>query len=113
MDYAPGYGMNGTYNTFAFVKNAIAIVTSSTADVPFFIYHAWQEAHVPNEVPAEFEDPSIDFPLRRVYEGPCVHTCGLWIVCACGGWYECTCVLHTPARALSHARTHAHTLSWV
>ena len=24
---------------------------------------------MPNEVPPEFEDPSIDFPLRRVYEG--------------------------------------------
>jgi hypothetical protein len=28
-----------------------------------------QEAHVPNEVPPEYETPTIDFRLRRVYEG--------------------------------------------
>ena len=31
--------------------------------------HAWQEAHVPNEVPPEYETDAIDFKLRRVYEG--------------------------------------------
>lgn len=69
VDGAPGYGLNGTYNAFAYVAHAIEIVSSSTADTPFFIYHAWQEAHVPNEVPVEFEDPGIDWPLRRTYEG--------------------------------------------
>ena len=109
----PALGKNGNYAAYMYTNRTVDIIEAHDPSTPLFVYHAWQEAHVPNEVPAEFEDPSIDFPLRRVYEGPCVHTCGLWIVCACGGWYECTCVLHTPARALSHARTHAHTLSWV
>ena len=36
---------------------------------PLFVYMAWQEAHVPNEVPAFFTTKSIDYPLRRAYEG--------------------------------------------
>jgi hypothetical protein len=32
-----------------------AAAAAEAATVPFFVYHAWQEAHVPNEVP----DPNI------------------------------------------------------
>jgi arylsulfatase A-like enzyme len=75
---APGYGLNGTYNAFAYTAHHVGIIEAAAAaaaaatvgaDNPFFVYHAWQEAHVPNEVPIEYEDPSIDFLLRRVYEG--------------------------------------------
>jgi arylsulfatase A-like enzyme len=68
----PGYGLNGTYNAFAYTARHVAIIEAAAAPTvvdPFFVYHAWQEAHVPNEVPVEYEDPSIDFLLRRVYEG--------------------------------------------
>ena len=48
---------------------AQATVDLEVDRAPLFIYHAWQETHVPNEVPPEYETDAIDFKLRRVYEG--------------------------------------------
>lgn len=69
VDDGPGYGQNGTYNAFMYTQHHVAIIEAAVADTPTFVYHAWQETHVPNEVPEEFTTAAIDFPLRRVYEG--------------------------------------------
>lgn len=65
----PRYGLNGTYNAFMYTKHAEAIIAGSDPSKPLFVYIAWQETHVPNEVPLEYENPAIDFALRRTYEG--------------------------------------------
>eukprot|EP01050_Picozoa_sp_SAG11_P018615 SAG11_NODE_2844_length_2914_cov_1.684192_3_plen_146_part_00 len=69
VDEAPGYGKNGTYNAFMYTDHHVSIYETTPLSTPTFVYHAWQETHVPNEVPAEFTTDAIDFPLRRTYEG--------------------------------------------
>eukprot|EP00656_Telonema_subtile_P050320 TRINITY_DN6488_c0_g1_i1.p1 TRINITY_DN6488_c0_g1~~TRINITY_DN6488_c0_g1_i1.p1 ORF type:complete len:320 (-),score=72.22 TRINITY_DN6488_c0_g1_i1:158-1117(-) len=61
--------MNGTYGAYMYSEFIVDVINNHDVDTPLFVYHAWQEAHVPNEVPVEFTDPSIDYPLRRTYEG--------------------------------------------
>jgi hypothetical protein len=74
-DGVPALGKNGTYGAFQYTARSVAIVMAHDPKTPLFIYHAWQEAHTPNEVPDEFLAPEgdIDFPLRRTYEAM-VHT---------------------------------------
>ena len=68
VDDAPGYGLNGTYNALMYNDRTVKIIEDHDPSIPLFVYHAWQEAHVPNEVPVEFTDSTIDFELRRIYE---------------------------------------------
>jgi arylsulfatase I/J len=69
----PAYGKNGTYNAYSFAQHAVDIISNHDPSTPLFIYQAWQEAHTPNEVPAEFLGPVLPKDksdgLRRTYEG--------------------------------------------
>lgn len=67
----PAYGMNGkpkpvtewglrcadavvppgTYGAYMYTKFTVDAIEKHDAAKPLFVYHAWQEAHVPNEVP--------------------------------------------------------------
>ena len=71
----PALGQNGTYGAFMYTARSVDIVMQHNTSEPLFLYHAWQEAHTPNEVPDEFLAPegAIDWPLRRTYEAM-VHT---------------------------------------
>ena len=71
----PAMGRNGTYAAFMYTQHSVAIIQRHNKSQPLFLYHAWQEAHTPNQVPAAFLAPEgeIDFPLRRTYEAM-VHT---------------------------------------
>ena len=71
----PALGRNGTYGAFQYTQRSVRIIEAHNTSEPLFLYHAWQEAHTPNEVPPEFLAPKgrIDFPLRRTYEAM-VHT---------------------------------------
>lgn len=71
----PALGQNGTYGAFMYTARSVEIVMRHNASEPLFLYHAWQEAHTPNEVPDAFLSPegAIDWPLRRTYEAM-VHT---------------------------------------
>jgi hypothetical protein len=53
-----------------YTDHHVSIYKSTPLSTPTFVYHAWQETHVPNEVPEEYTSSAIDFPLRRTYEGP-------------------------------------------
>ena len=69
LDGAPAYGRNGTYGAFLYSAYVARVIRAHDPAKPLFVFMAWQEAHVPNEVPDEFTDGTIDFPLRRTYEG--------------------------------------------
>ena len=53
----PAYGQNGTYNGFAFTNHTLEGLKNVPAGTPFFLYHAFQECHTPNEVPDNCEAP--------------------------------------------------------
>mmetsp|Transcript_36903 Transcript_36903/g.80960 ORF Transcript_36903/g.80960 Transcript_36903/m.80960 type:complete len:523 (-) Transcript_36903:110-1678(-) len=69
----PAYGQNGTYNAFHFAERAVKLIEAHDASQPFFLFLAWQNAHTPNQVPAEFLGPKLpddtDEELRRTYQG--------------------------------------------
>jgi len=74
-DDGPAYGKNGTYGGYIYTNHTVDVInTYLPPDTPLFVYHAWQECHTPNEVPAEYLqanktfDPNY-FELRQVYEG--------------------------------------------
>ena len=60
----PAYGRNGTYGAYLYTQFTVDAIKKHDPSMPLFVYQAWQEAHVPNEVPEFFTDPSIDTPLR-------------------------------------------------
>ena len=68
-DNAPAYGKNGTYGGYTYANHTLDAIHSTPNTMPLFVYHAFQECHTPNEVPDEYLDPSINYPLRQVYEG--------------------------------------------
>lgn len=68
-DLAPNYDVDGIYNGYLFTNHTLDAINSLPADTPFFLYHAWQECHTPNEVPSNYLNPNIDVPLRQIYDG--------------------------------------------
>lgn len=50
----PAYGQNGTYGAFIYARRSLDIINSHNPQQPLFLYHAWQEAHTPNEAPPQY-----------------------------------------------------------
>eukprot|EP01059_Diplonema_ambulator_P035508 TRINITY_DN8374_c0_g1_i4.p1 TRINITY_DN8374_c0_g1~~TRINITY_DN8374_c0_g1_i4.p1 ORF type:complete len:505 (+),score=127.32 TRINITY_DN8374_c0_g1_i4:44-1516(+) len=78
----PAYGYNGSscpadepycespkYNAYQYVTRSVEIISEHDPNTPLFLYHAFQETHVPYEVPLRFQNASVDYELRRVYGG--------------------------------------------
>ena len=40
----------GTYGAYMYTKFTVDAIEKHDPAKPLFVYHAWQEAHVPNEV---------------------------------------------------------------
>ena len=47
----PALGKNGNYAAYMYTNRTVDIIEAHDPSTPLFVYHAWQEAHTPNEVP--------------------------------------------------------------
>ena len=71
-DLDPAYGENGTYGAFMYTAEAVKRITQHKAKhggAPMFLYLAYQNNHCPLQVPEQYQDPSINNTLRRIYHG--------------------------------------------
>lgn len=71
---SPAYGENGTlpggydYNTYKFTREALQIINAHPAEMPMFIYLAYQNVHGPTQAPTNYTDlydpEKVDYPPR-------------------------------------------------
>ena len=75
----PALGRNGSYAAYMYTNHTVSLIEAHDTATPLFIYHAWQEAHTPNEVPEWELGPALPADskstpaLRQTYEAM-VHT---------------------------------------
>ena len=65
----PAYGQNGTYSGYLYTDRMVQVVQQHDQAQPLFLYAAFQDCHAPYQVPAQYENSTIDFQDRRTYQG--------------------------------------------
>lgn len=63
----PAVGMNGTYSTFLYGREAVRVVETHDTSKPLFMYLAFQTTHSPYEVPPQYLNNSVPYEPRRVF----------------------------------------------
>ena len=57
--------LKNSLRSLRYTARSVAIVMAHDPATPLFLYHAWQEAHTPNEVPDEFLAPEASTARRN------------------------------------------------
>ncbi|XP_073242241.1 arylsulfatase B-like [Porites lutea] len=67
----PVRDLDGTFGTFAFAERAKKVIESHNSSAPLFLYMAFQNVHIPLQVPKRYSDKYsfIDDEDRRTYAG--------------------------------------------
>jgi len=69
-DQGPAFGRNGTYGGYMYSDRAVAAIRAhNDTETPFFAYVAFQNTHVPLQVPAQYVDGSVEPEDRALYYG--------------------------------------------
>ena len=80
---APAWEENGTYNDYAFTREAEAIIAAHPHNHPLFLYQAFQNVHGPYEVPTKYRELFPPDESCQTQDGT-LHYVGLRCVsCAC------------------------------